>query len=872
MPATVSSLARNSGEREAVWAEAMEERGVKENIRKVVCYVLLSSSPSAVLLLENAHSKKDYTPLFRPSVVFPVSAQPYNPTESDSAVTSEVDQILQGVRPGLQEVLQGSRTLSPWTPNCEDHTHMEYVASLKIPHYEGQPLLVLHDLGCLIPSETLERNLGLIFHEENNTFFVNASGSGKSRLLYEGLCQYWGLYFVAKIDSSRLGSKHMEFVVAQGLSMSDVVELPHPSMPSYSSTLRRNFDFITRRYKDVLLAQMLVFRAFLELAVPCPSDEHKQRWLHCQLQPTVLLKRDPFHAINFALLRASDAYVDHHLQVVLKDVQQHLGAANPIFAVLDEGQSLGHNDNAVNIPYGFPSNDSRPYMKRLVTAWRGRPGLSLIIAGTNLPRDIFRDDPVEMTYGRYRWTSATGGFDVVDSNRQYITRYLPSPFLEKASGKRLLQRLGSWLRGRHRFTASFIGQYLRHGLSQPHQLLNDYIRNATGYTPRDADDLTRAEGERLEQARRLLQPISFTAMRDLLIRSTVHHALFRVFIDSPALHHYGVEYVRLVTEAFGRFVDHDASRVAIDEPLMLTSCALWYKNANINFFDLDYLRRLPQRMGHISELRHLRLAFVLARRFEQKPPLRQLFTFQGALPSWANARSTTLLLQHRTARGTISARIYSYKKELARSASSLTTVACTDADIDRWLDHVDSSPFCILRLSEEGALLFALKLPGDKNVWVALDGRQGEPLTADGVKHALARLDPATSLKEDQLDKLRRLPKPCRRAGDPPIFFAFASGLPDLPQDTSGHAVATVDVAELCGSIGISSGEVLKAAVRFTLSTTAELTESSSAKRPRADVPDAGPSTRASKRRATGLGGHGSERILRQSTIRQRRG
>ena len=119
-----------------------------------------------------------------------------------------------------------------------------------------------------------------------------------------------------------------------------------------------------------------------------------------------------------------------------------------------------------------------------------------------------------------------------------------------------------------------------------------------------------------------------------------------------------------------------------------------------------------------------------------------------------------------------------------------------------------------------------------------------------------------------QLDKLRRLPKPCRRAGDPPIFFAFASGLPDPPQDTSGHAVATVDVAELCGSIGITAGEVLKAAVRFTLSTATELTESSSAKRPR----DAGPSTRASNRRATGLGGNGSERILRQSTIRQRRG
>ncbi|KAL1702604.1 hypothetical protein EV121DRAFT_281723 [Schizophyllum commune] len=537
---------------------------------------------------------------------------------------------------------------------------------LKITRSDGQPVLVLHDLGRLMPSDLLEQNLNHIFSRDENTFFVNTSG----------LCRHWGLYLTAKVDSSRLGSKHVDFVATQGLVLSDVTKLPHPSTPSYDDTLRHDLNVITRRYKDTLLAQVL-------LAIPRPSDEHKQRWLYCQLQPFALLNRNPFHDINFALLRASDAYVDHHLQ--------RSGATVPLFAVLDEAQSLGHNDYAANSLYGFPDRDSLPYLQRLITAWRGRAGLAVVITGTSLSRDTFRDDPIEMAHGRYRWTSATGGFDAVDSNRQYVTRYLPPPFLRKAR-----------------------------------------------YSPRDADDLTIAEGERLEQARRFLQPISFGAMRDLLVRSTTHHALFRGLDDSSASHQYGVEYVQLVTEAFGRFVDHDASRLAIDEPFMLVSCALWYKNANINFLDLDYLRMLPQRLGHVSELRLLRLAFVLARRFEQKPPLRQLFTFQGALPSWANARSTNILLQHRTARGAISARIYSYKKELAGSTSSLTTVACTDADIDRWLDHVDSSPFCILRLSEEGALLLALKLPGDKNVWVALDGRQGEPLTADGVKHALA--------------------------------------------------------------------------------------------------------------------------------------
>ena len=326
-------------------------------------------------------------------------------------------------------------------------------------------MLVLHDLGRLIPSDLLEQNLNHIFSRDENTyafhckytrtcvltclsFFVNTSGSGKTRLLYEGLCRHWGLYLTAKVDSSRLGSKHVDFVATQGLVLSDVTKLPHPSTPSYDDTLRHNLNVITRRYKDTLLAQVLVFRAFLELAIPRLSDEHKQRWLYCQLQPFALLNRNPFQDINFALLRASDAYVDHHLQVVLADIRQRLGATVPLFAVLDEAQSLGHNDYAANSLYGFPDRDSLPYLQRLITAWRGRAGLALVITGTSLSRDIFRDDPIEMAHGRYRWTSATCGFDAVDSNRQYVTRYLPPPFLRKASGKRLLQRLGSWLRGR----------------------------------------------------------------------------------------------------------------------------------------------------------------------------------------------------------------------------------------------------------------------------------------------------------------------------------------------------------------------------------------------------------------------------------------
>ncbi|TRM68365.1 hypothetical protein BD626DRAFT_565208 [Schizophyllum amplum] len=829
--------------------------------------------PDASDLLNQTHHEKTYASLCSRSEVFPLLRQPYTSAASDSNVAHKIRDILQEVRPQLTEIADGSRTYDVWTPTCDDSAHVEHVAALKIPESESQPVLVMHDLGKMIDDDALQHNLSHIFCSRQNTFFVNASGSGKTRLLYEGLCRHWGLYLTAKVDSSRLGSHNVDFVTNQGLFLSELPTLPHTSSSSYEDMRQANFRVLTRRYKDVLLSHALMLREFLDTASPHIQNVHKERWLHCQLQPAYLMHVDPFFSINFALLRASDAYVDHTLQEVLEEIHRRLDSTEPLFATLDEAQSLGLGGDQNNMAYGFPANDARLYLRHLILSWRGRPGLSLVVTGTELPRNLFHDDdPLEMEFGRYRWTSATGAFDAVDSNRGYLLRYLPASFVRKASGKRLLERLGRWLRGRHRLTASFVGLFLRHGLAQPHQLLNDYISNATKYWPNDAEEMVAMEGKRLERAKKILRPISFGALKVPLVRSTVHRSLLQLYLYPSANRHiYAGDHLGVVTEAFGRFVDDEASQIAVDEPFILIACAQWFKDTGTNFLDIGYHRFLPQQSAHVCQFRQERTVLMLARRLECKPGLRELFHFVGTPPSWAHARSTSLLLRHNTAKGKPSVRVYMHTREShAKSTPALLTIASPE-EIDQWLQCTTISPFCLLQQSAESTLLFTLKLSSDKNMWVALDGRQGSSLTADETLHALARMDPSQNFRVERLDEMRNIPNPSRRAGDPPLFLAFASEITNSSDTKAGRTIATMDIDQLYHSVEISADDVLHRVVHFTCPGS-PTSASTTAKRPRATETDTGAFTRTSKRRV-GLvraTDDNKERVMRTSTMRQR--
>ena len=63
---------------------------------------------------------------------------------------------------------------------------------------DGSPSLLLHDLGDLTDSPAVTN----LFQVASVRLFINASGSSKTRVLLEGLCKYWGLYFVCGSETA----------------------------------------------------------------------------------------------------------------------------------------------------------------------------------------------------------------------------------------------------------------------------------------------------------------------------------------------------------------------------------------------------------------------------------------------------------------------------------------------------------------------------------------------------------------------------------------------------------------------------------------------------------------------------------------------
>lgn len=74
----------------------------------------------------------------------------------------------------------------------------------------------------------------------------------------------------------------------------------------------------------------------------------------------------------------------------------------------------------------------------------------MVVAGTGISKDVVDQAMASaiMKESKYRWCSDTGAFDDIQIQRRYIERYLPASFASSLSGKRLMERINYWLRGR----------------------------------------------------------------------------------------------------------------------------------------------------------------------------------------------------------------------------------------------------------------------------------------------------------------------------------------------------------------------------------------------------------------------------------------
>jgi hypothetical protein len=280
-------------------------------------------------------------------------------------------------------------------------------------------------------------------------FLCNTSGSGKTRLLLEGLWRHWGLYFTARTLPESIGSRDLELTF-ENLKVSTRLS-PLPS-ENPDMTLKANREVTVRSCLRVLYARVLVFRVFLECAARLGgiTEQHKGKWLLIQLAPqTVLGLADVFLPLNDRLREASFNYLSLALRVEESKINQLLGNST-LFCVLDEAQTAANNFLDYFLSDTRPPAP-RPILREIIPVWT-QFFPALIVSGTGISmQEVNETAPgvAKLNGEKPETITDLGAFDNEGDQLAYLKLYLPQKYLETEDGKVVASRVGRWLHGRY---------------------------------------------------------------------------------------------------------------------------------------------------------------------------------------------------------------------------------------------------------------------------------------------------------------------------------------------------------------------------------------------------------------------------------------
>ncbi|KAF9456088.1 hypothetical protein BDZ94DRAFT_1327205 [Collybia nuda] len=705
------------------------------------CIDALSNDSGLYQALKHAHKQRAYD-VVRNWDMFPALSI------KDTTISFEIEEFLSQIQPAMVKLVSGEIYLPLWSPQpgSMTSTTAEHIKQLHIPFLKGKPS-VLHDLGRFKEDPILASRISNIFMPNNHTFLVNTSGSGKSRLLFEGLCNFWGFYFTSLVDSSLLGSSDVQNSIRIYLPNSPQFRttLPQPDSPQYEPALKINRDNAERIFGQIFLARLLIFDLFARIMNRTKKkdeslDLYKQRWLLLQLQPSLLHPQiwDVFDHLVGKLSKATNAFINANTKALLSRVRElcscegvdvdHFTAQSfcatntPFFCVLDEAQYA-----ATQHCSAFRSDHSkaqRPVLREIVRAWEGQSfgqGVFMVVAGTGISKEIVDQamSSAIMKDSKYRWCSDTGAFDNIQIQRKYILKYLPPFLAHSTSGKRLLERMNYWLHGRHRFTAGFIAELLNSGFQRPHTLLNAYIQQFAQFEPTDALEFVRAEGigPANISSRYKLDFHKLTKNNDMI--ATIHQITTHYLMRSTLPGSLGKDEAAYVEYGFARFTDADTSKVAVDEPLVLLAATRWteeHYRSSYKFFAKQIHLHEPKSNGFENFI-----AFTLNLAFSERHRLDEIFTFSGTTPSWANEEAQLIGL-YRTELNDIEEGSVRYSKFFGPSVA-LGINSKTIEQTSAWLEHRVHAPLCFPHISMGPDLLFILKLMDGSHIWVALQAK-----------------------------------------------------------------------------------------------------------------------------------------------------
>ncbi|KAL0574224.1 hypothetical protein V5O48_007721 [Marasmius crinis-equi] len=604
----------------------------------------------------------------------------------------------------------------------------KHIRTLKLPHFTHKrrpeaPIFV-DGFGSFSEDPVLKERVDSIFSGKN-TFLLNTSGSGKTRLLYEGLCENWGLYFTSVVDTTYLGRRDMEFAIETQLPYSHgfvgVVIPKNYDDGELAKQCARNLESADKVFSSILLIRLLFFKAYLEATSTHPNTRNKRKtWLQSQLRyPYGARILDGELRLELKALPSDNAYsiVEIAIAQTLADIFAKYDVATEgcPYIVLDEA------NHAVNsLSHSFVEDGERyPLLKVIIRVWRKHLQaypFVFVISGTDIPARFF-SDPSE--WGGWVWCSNTGAFDHKERYWKYALRYIPPALAQTAEGKRLVERMWKWLRGRHRFTASFIGILLERRFRYPHQQLDAYISSIVGndYWPQDNEDVN-FSGEDMP-----FNPITFDfSYGKSEVACYMHESLLSILlhkndhVEFPSRE----DTIRIVSRTYGRFTDANCRTITIDESMLLAGGAHFFNadRSGRSIIDCEYLcnhvfvsRLLPRHSAGYSAL-----CIASALDSPNERTFDEVFTLACSVEAWKLA-TPVLIFSKRTSNRRHRETVLNYSTDFSQQ---ITSWAYTASQALSWI-KTRHTPFCIYTPDDSTAMLLALfRVSITERIWAIL--------------------------------------------------------------------------------------------------------------------------------------------------------
>ncbi|KAL1719904.1 hypothetical protein EV715DRAFT_250925 [Schizophyllum commune] len=583
---------------------------------------------------------------------------------------------------------------------------MEFMQSLRIPCLpDTNPSLLLHELGCESHPAAAASRLSSIFCPGQHTAFVNSSSTGKTRLLYEGLCKNWGLYVSCNGKPPRLSSGD----ILAGIQLADLQELngvdaTDSARAQISETNAEQMHDLSIR---VLLCRLTIFKLYLASLPNARDLEYRKRWLLLQIAPRHMVREDVFDGLasRLNIRHTTPGYVQRLIEDTLDEIRSSIGMNEPFFFVVDDAHAISDQFSEA---FG-----SSTCLRELTRPWEGYDGLTMVLSGVPFDMAPFRD-------ASYSLCVDTGSFSDVEDQRRYIRRYLPPRLCESEDGQKLINRICLWFRGRYRLTALFLTSLLMGRLLFPHTLLSAFIAVNARVEPDDSpltrDGLVCAGHERLVHGLGVYDPVTYLN-NDIEAWFTAHMVLHRMIVFGEEGFRSTKDCLHLVTCCLGAFNNAEGSEVVVDEPMYIFPLADIFFRAGIGSA-YGFLAKTASSVLlspplhnsiHLSFLTLLLLALKGNRRLSDLFLTNDLDTLPCAYKSCKLVRVTREESDGRL-----------------RATPFITGFPETECDerwateSPDWLQHAAPEPFCAAKLFSHADLLFVVQLADGSLLPVAL--------------------------------------------------------------------------------------------------------------------------------------------------------